>query len=188
MITMKQREEAIARSKPLFARCGIAISDAEYADMEVADFGLSDRYHQGAQIITLINTARVGFKLICLLPGQTLPEHWHTVRPEDPFTDAKEETLRVLLGTMYLYVPGEDTIARGRVPQGSAAHYTCRSERVLDAAHRQETLPPGTKHWMQGGPEGTVVASVSTAATCAYDPFTDPNIVRTTVIKEEPTS
>ena len=184
MINIQQKNKAIERSLPLFEQCGLRISAEEYTNIEIADFGLSDLFRQGAQIITLINTDRIGLKLICLLPGQTLPEHWHTSVLQDPVWDAKEETLRVLYGTLRLYLPGEDTLSNGFVPSGRECYYTCRNENILKSPD-QVTMPPETKHWMQGGEDGTVFASVSTAATCVFDPFSDPEVVRITVMENE---
>ena len=149
--------------------------------MEVADFGLGDYPRQGAQIATYVNTDRVGAKVICLLPGQTLPEHWHTAVGDDP---GKEETLRVLYGALRLYLPGPDTLREGRMPRGKEDCYTCRQE-VLLRATEQITLKPGVKHWLQGGEAGCVVWSISSAARCALDPFTDPHIRRVPEIIED---
>lgn len=59
-----------------------------------------------AEILTFFNTDRISYKIIVLLPGQTLPEHWHPPMGDDP---GKEEIMRVRLGEVYLYVSGEPT-------------------------------------------------------------------------------
>jgi len=158
----------------MLAQAGVNTSDKEWAEMEVGDFGLGNWPLEGAQIVTFVNTAKVGFKVICLLPGQTLPEHWHTGEGTYP---GKEETLRVLAGTLELGLPGESNLPAERIPAGKPASYTCRHT-ILLKAPGQITLQPGTKHWLRGGGDGAVVYSLSTLATCARDPFTDPEVRR----------
>lgn len=165
----------------LFQRAGIRLSQAETDGMEVSDFGLDNWPEEGAQIVTIVGTERVGLKLICLLPGQTLPEHWHSA---DGGELGKEETLRVLTGELLLYLSGGDGPARGFIPGGKQGSYRCRGERMMREGD-QTTLAPDTLHWMQGGQGGCVVMSISSAATCARDPFTDPDVIRFPVIIED---
>jgi D-lyxose ketol-isomerase len=46
----------------------------------------------------------------------------------------------------------------------------------------QHTIPPGTLHWFQAGPEGAVVSEFSTASRDELDEFTDANVARATVV------
>ena len=54
-------------------------------------------------------------------------------------------------------------------------------EIVLDPGE-QHTIPPGTLHWFQAGPEGAVVSEFSTESRDELDIFTDPEIGRATVV------
>jgi D-lyxose ketol-isomerase len=42
----------------------------------------------------------------------------------------------------------------------------------------QYTIPPGTKHWFQAGPDGAIVSEFSTASRDEHDAFTDPDVRR----------
>lgn len=181
MISKHDRHTGQQEAAALFEKAGVALSESEIDEIEVADFGLSDFRVEGAQIATFADTQRVGFKVICLLPNQTLPEHWHTAFGDNP---GKEETIRVLYGTFRLYLPGGDGPHEGFVPHSKQAMYTCRNEIIMRPT-QQQYLPPGTKHWFQAGAEGAVVYSISSQASCPLDPFTDPNIVRVTKICDD---
>jgi D-lyxose ketol-isomerase len=180
MISRKDYDEAKARAARMMREAGVVITDAEVEAMDVADFGLSDFHCEGAAILTFFNTERVAARVLALFPLQTEPEHWHEAVGPDK---GKEETCRIVSGACYFYVPGEDTLSRGFVPKGKDACYTMRHEIVLGPGD-QITLVPGTKHWFQAGPEGTVMFSFSSAARDAADLFTDPDIVRATVVKD----
>jgi D-lyxose ketol-isomerase len=160
---------------------GVKLTDKEAAEMDVADFGLERLNVEGAQIVSFFNTERVSAKVIALFPDQTLPEHWHTAVGDDP---GKEETIRVIDGTVYCYIPGEESVSRGHIPTGKGDYYTVRHEIVMKPGD-QMTLQPGVKHWFQAGGEGAVLYSFSSAARCALDPFTDPDIVRVTKISDQ---
>ena len=178
MITTKQYYEAQKKSGEMIRRSGINITDKEIDKIEAADFGLSHLENEGAQILTFFSTERVSVKVIALFPKQTEPEHWHTTIGLDP---GKEETIRVVEGTVYFYIPGEDTLEYGFIPYGKDKVYTVRHEIVMKPGD-QLTLEPGTKHWFQAGTEGAVMYSFSSAARDALDPFTDTEIVRVTKI------
>lgn len=148
--------------------------------VEVADFGLSRLDIEGAQILTLVATDRIAVKIIVLFPSQTIPEHWHPRVGEDP---GKEETVRVVSGTVRFYIPGDESMREGFVPAGQEDAYTVRHELILKPGD-QITLQPGTKHWFEGGEEGAVMYSFSTVARDVLDGFTDPHIERVTRIQE----
>jgi len=109
-----------------------------------------------------------------------LPEHWHPPVGSDP---GKEETVRVVWGTVYCYVDGPDTLAKGFIPKAKEAVYSLRHELVFKPGD-QFTFAPGKKHWFQGGSEGAVLYSFSSVARDVLDGFTDPNIDRVTKIIE----
>jgi hypothetical protein len=73
MLYEREVREARAECMPLLKKAGVVLSDSEMDAMEVADFGLGDYRSEGSQIATFVSTSRVGMKVICLLPGQTLP-------------------------------------------------------------------------------------------------------------------
>ena len=178
MITKRQQREGREKAARLMREAGVVFQEKELEKLEVADFGLSRLETEGAQIFSLFDTKRLAARVITLFPYQTEPEHWH--EPEDT---GKEETFRVIAGTLLLYVDGEDTLSRGKIPEESRAYYTCRHELVLGPGDTV-TLEPGKKHWFQAGEEPVVFYSMSTTASDARDPFTDPHIVRVTQITE----
>ena len=176
--------EARQKAAEMIQNAGLVVKDEEIAQMDIADFGLSNLYKEGAQILTFFNTDRVSAKVIALFPNQTEPEHWHTAVGEDP---GKEETVRVAWGAVRFYVPGEVNMEKGFIPKGKEQYYTVRHEIIMEAGD-QITLAPGKKHWFQAGDEGVVLYTFSSAARDALDPFTDPFIVRVTeVIDDEQT-
>ncbi len=179
MITRTEAEAARSRAAEMMRQAGILATDREILGMDVADFGLGDLASEGGQMTTLADTSRIAVKVIALFPNQTLPEHWHTSTSEnDP---GKEETLRVVLGRLRLYLPGGGGVEEGFIPKNKERSYTARREVVMLPGD-QITLEPGVKHWFQAGPEGAVLYSYSSHAVDALDPFTDPDIVRVTVI------
>jgi len=95
----------------------------------------------------------------------------------------KEETVRVISGTLYFYIPGENTFKEGFLVKGKEHCYTMRHEIVMRPGD-QITLAPGVKHWFQARDEGVVMYSFSTIARDALDQFTDKDIVRITKIIE----
>jgi len=178
MITRAELQVARARAAEMIRKAGVVAKDEEFAGIQAADFGLSRLATEGAQILTFFATDRISAKAIALFPHQTLPEHWHPPVGDDP---GKEEIIRVAGGTVYFYTPGSDTLKAGKIPDGKAAVYTCRHETVMRPGD-QIVLEPGLKHWLQAGPDGAVVYSFSTCVRDILDGFTDPDIVRETVV------
>ena len=91
--------------------------------------------------------------------------------------------MRVISGTVYFYVPGENNFKEGFIVEGKQDCYTMRNEVVMKPAD-QITLAPGVKHWFQARDEGAVMYSFSTIARDALDGFTDPNIERITKVTD----
>ena len=160
---------------------GIQMTDAEARAIEVVDFGLGCIAAEGVQVFTLFATLRISAKVLVMLPNQTEPEHWHPPVDGDP---GKEETIRVIAGTLNFYIPGKDTLRDGWIPEGKADCYTCRHEIVMKPCD-QLTLAPGTRHWFQAPAGGAVFYSFSTCVRDGLDRFTDPAIVRATKIIED---
>lgn len=180
MITRKEHDAAQKRAADLIRMAGIRISAQEARKIEVVDFGLSRLEKEGVQVLTLVQTERISVKVLALFPFQTEPEHWHPPVGKDP---GKEETIRVIDGTVYFYVDGPDTMRKGFIPKGQEACYTLKHEIILKPSE-QITLEPGKKHWFQALDQGAVMFSFSTIARDVLDQFTDPKIVRTTQISE----
>jgi D-lyxose ketol-isomerase len=180
VITTTELKAAQKRAGAMIREAHIVMTDKEQKNIRAADFGLGHLEKEGAQILTFVETDKIGVKVIVLFPYQTLPEHWHPPVGDDP---GKEETFRMIHGTLYFYIEGKDTMKEGRLPAGKEAYYTARHEIVIKPAD-QITVEPGIKHWLQAGPEGAVVYSFSTCVRDVLDGFTDPHIVRTTKIVE----
>jgi len=178
MITSKELEEAQKRTAEMLKKAGIVITDEEVKKIAAADLGLSHLEKEGAQILTFLETDRVAFKIIALFPNQTMPEHWHPPVGDDP---GKEETIRVISGPLFFFIPGDENIREGFIPEGKEAYYTVRHELVMNPGD-QITVEPGKVHWFQSGIEGAVLYSISSTARDILDRFTDPEIVRETVI------
>jgi len=180
MITRSEFRAAQEQTAAMIRAAGIHLAADEAARIEVADFGLSRLAKEGAQILTLVATERMAAKIIALFPHQTLPEHWHPPVGDDP---GKEETIRAVAGVLRLYLPGAEGVREGFIPEGKDECYTARRERIMRPGD-QQTLAPGTKHWLQAGDQGAVLYSFSTVARDILDQFTDPRIERVTKIQD----
>lgn len=178
---MKRSEvqQARVRAGDMLAKAGIALTEAERANIEVADFGLGDLERTGLQIVTYVNTARVCAKELVLFAGQACPQHRH---PGAAGTPGKEETFRCRAGTVYLYVPGAETADRAVTPPPGA--YDVFHEIVLKPGE-QYTLYPDTWHWFAAGSEGAIVSEFSTTSTDEADIFLDARILREPTIEED---
>jgi D-lyxose ketol-isomerase len=158
VITEQELREAQAYAAERLAAAGIALTDAERAAIEVADFGLSRLREIGLQLLVYANTDRYCAKELVLYPGQTCPEHRH---PPFDGTPGKEETFRCRAGLVHLHVAGEEIMLR---------------------PGEQFTIPPDTLHWFQAGPEGAVVSEFSSTSRDDLDVFTDPAVQRQTIV------
>lgn len=138
----------------MLERAGLAITPAELARIEVADFGLGELERTGLQLLTYVNTDRYCAKELVLYPRQTCPEHRH---PPFDGTPGKEETFRCRRGSVELWVGGEPVVLR---------------------PGEQFTIPPDTLHWFQAGEDGAVVSEFSSTSRDDLDVFTDARIVR----------
>ena len=154
MITREEQQEAQAYSVEQLRATGIELTDAECAEIEVADFGLGRLREIGLQLLVYVNTDRYCAKELVLYPGQTCPEHRH---PPFDGTPGKEETFRCRRGTVELNVEGET---------------------IMLGPGDQYTIPPDTRHWFRAGAEGAVVSEFSSTSRDDLDVFTDPAIRR----------
>jgi D-lyxose ketol-isomerase len=176
VIDERQLREAREYAAEQLAEAGVVLSDEERASIEVADFGLGRLEETGLQLLVYVNTDRYCAKELVLRPRQTCPEHRH---PPFDGTPGKEETFRCRSGLVYLYVEGDPTPDPACTPPAGA--YTVGHEIELGPG-TQHTIPPGTRHWFQAGSDGAVVSEFSTASRDELDLFTDPQIVRATVV------
>ena len=154
MISREEHESAQAYTAKELAAAGIELTDAERAEIEVADFGLGRLREIGLQLLVYVNTDRYCAKELVLYPGQTCPEHRH---PPFDGTPGKEETFRCRRGTVELNVEGET---------------------IMLGPGDQYTIPPDTRHWFKAGAEGAVVSEFSSTSRDDLDVFTDPAIRR----------
>lgn len=174
MALIEEFIETGRRAAAMIRASGIRISDEEERQIVVNDFELGNLAKEGAQLLEWVGTKRVNVRLIVLQPFQTLPEHYHKAAADDP---GKEETLRMVSGTLYLYMQGEENMLYGFVPEGQEQYYTVRHEVVLKSED-QLTLEPGTLHWFQAGSEGAVMYSFTSQARDRLNIFTNPRTTK----------
>ena len=173
MLTKEVYESAAARAAEFLKKAGVAITERERAEIQVAEYGMGDIENLGLELVVYLNTDRCCAKELVLFPGQTCPEHRH---PDAHGEQGKEETFRCRWGEVYLRVEGEETPnPKAAPPEGHEKYMTCKKEIVLKPGE-QYTLMPDTLHWFQAGPEGAVVSEFSTKSRDELDIYTDPRI------------
>ena len=180
MIRKQELQEVCSEALNLIEQAGIYLTEFDKKNLTAADFGLNNIRDEGIEILTLFDTNRMAAKILVLLPFQTEPEHWHPPVGDDP---GKEEVIRAIWGDLTFYIPGVNNMQKGFIVEGKEHCYTMRHEVDLKPGD-QLILPPGTKHWFQAGARGAVMYSFSTKVTDLMDQFTDPNVIRQTVIEE----
>jgi D-lyxose ketol-isomerase len=174
-MTKTEVDKARERALELLGRAGIALTQSESENIEIADVGLNRLECEGLELVTYINTERYCAKELVIFPGQTCPEHRHPAISSEP---GKQETFRCRWGEVWLYVEGEPTLSiRAKIPEIAASYYTVFREIILRPGE-QYTIPPDTLHWFQAGPEGAVVSEFSSRSRDEYDIFTNPHIRR----------
>lgn len=175
MLTPMEVKLAQEKTVSILERNGIALTEEEKKNIEIADFGLGQLEKQGLELITYINNDRYCAKELVLFAGQTCPEHLHPRIGGEP---GKMETFRCRKGNVFLYVEGEPVSRmQANLPQDSEEYYTVFHEIELHPGE-QYTIPPGTLHWFQAGDDGAVVSEFSSTSRDEYDIFTDPRIKR----------
>jgi D-lyxose ketol-isomerase len=144
---MKRSEVLAAReeARQRLAAVGIALTDDEAANIEVADLGLDRLACEGLELVTYVNTDRYCAKELVLFPGQTCPEHRH---PPVQGRAGKQETFRCRRGLVWLYVAGPPVSRiQAKVPEASQNYYTVFHE--IEPA-RYLALVPGRPGWRRG--------------------------------------
>jgi len=175
MLTKSEFENAKNKTLEYFDKAGIAVSETEKANIEVADFGLNRLDEIGLEILVYVNTERCCAKELVLFPHQICPEHRH---PDINGIQGKEETFRCRYGKVLLYVEGEPSESKSAVlPKDKENSFTVKHEIILNPGD-QYTLKPGILHWFQGGSTGAVVSEFSTRSSDEFDVFTDTEIKR----------
>jgi D-lyxose ketol-isomerase len=181
MLDKKEFEAAQSEALTYFEKACIVLTEEEKKAIEIADFGLSDLYRIGLEVLVYVNTTKVCAKELIMFPGQTCPEHIH---PTKNGVSGKEETFRCRWGKVYLYVSGEKNCTpKIEGLDGHTEYLTVAHEIVLNPGE-QYTLLPDTWHWFRAGEEGAIVSEFSTTSTDGQDVFTDPRINRFTKITE----
>lgn len=140
------------KAAELIRKSGFPVTEAEWQNLAVNDFGLGRLREEGFAFIDILRSPRIRITLLVLLPNQTLPQHLHPAYENEP---GKEETLRVIYGSTKVYTKGEQSNPAMRIPSGKDPYYTARQEVALTAG-QQYTVPPTIEHWFQAGPEGSV--------------------------------
>jgi len=156
--------------KDLINRSGLVLSESEWAQLAINDFGLGDIFREGFAFVDILRTQRIRITVLVLLPNQTLPQHVHP--PYDGET-GKEETLRVMAGHTRVFIEGEEA-DNVNLPLGKEQYYTALKEIPLDAGE-QYTVEPGIKHWFQAGPDGSVNMTYQNRVDETQNIFDDPN-------------
>ena len=144
-------QKCLEEAKTLLIRSGFPVSDEEITQLAVNYFGLGYLRKEGFAFIDILRSPRLRITVLILLPNQTLPQHVH---PSYETESGKEETLRVVYGQTKVYVAGAQT-PDVVIPEGKGQYYTAKEEIALSAS-QQYSVQPGTEHWFQGGPEGSV--------------------------------
>ncbi|MBW8034567.1 MAG: hypothetical protein FVQ79_02570 [Planctomycetes bacterium] len=145
-------------------------------DFWAVDFGLDNFTEVGMAGILWINNKEHNYMghEIFLLPGQMIPEHWHM-----PTTDvgAKLEAWQLRYGSVTLYSEGTPTPGGDeRIPPIHRDIAVARTEKKLQPGEVGKLAAAEEKHWMLGGPEGTIVTEYATYHDNDGLRFTHPDI------------
>lgn len=85
---------------------------------------------------------------------------------------------------MCLYTRGKRTPnPKAIIPNKERGFFECWHEYIMVPGNSY-TFPPKIPHWFQGGPKGSVIWSISTKVLDLFDEFTNPLIIRETIIKD----
>ncbi|MGA2362578.1 MAG: D-lyxose/D-mannose family sugar isomerase [Candidatus Aminicenantales bacterium] len=162
--------EAKRQAADLIRKSGFPLTEEEWQELQIDDFGLGHLFEEGFAFIDILRSPQLRVTILVLLPGQTLPQHLHPAYDQEP---GKEETLRVLYGSTNVYIEGEPSNPRIHIPSGKTPHYTARQEIALTIG-RHFTIPPMKEHWFQGGPQGSVNICFQNRVDETHNVFFDP--------------
>ncbi len=162
----------------LLRRFGYPFTEDLRKTMAVTDFGLGRFLEVGLGMNIWINDKRNNFASldIFLLPGQTIPEHWHVAVPAENIA-AKMEVWHVRYGSSFVY--GEGTpVAKpaAKIYENEKPFLTVMHETVLQVGQVAGIARPLEKHWQQAGPAGAIITETATYHSGAAVRFTNPQI------------
>ena len=173
MLTTKERDAARERAAWLLREAGIALTPSETAEIEVADFGLSQLDQTGLQVVSYVNTDRVCAKELVLFPCSSAPST--AIRRSTAAQARRRPSAAAKAGSTSTPTGSRRVSPAARTPPDGV--FTVWHETVLDPGD-QLTVLPNTLHWFQAGEEGAIVSEFSTHSTDERDIFTDPRIQR----------
>lgn len=174
MLSEQKQREIRQKAILLFEKAGIPLTEKEKREqLVIVDFG-QDFWELGIVMMTTINAPRYCGRYILFFPGQSCAQHWH---PDIDGKPGKEETFRVLWGTVYAYGEGENAgEIRAKIPAGHDAYYNHRRESVLQPGD-QMTVRLHERHWFQAGPDGAIAYETGSPARDEYDLNDDPTLI-----------
>jgi D-lyxose ketol-isomerase len=158
------------------AEKGYPVSENLRKNLFVSDFGLGRFTEAGLAAILWHNDPKnlYGALDAFLLPGQTIPEHWHEKTKDAP---CKMESWHVRWGSAYAYGEGAPTakIQAKLYPQ-EAPYLNVKRETVLRVGDVAGIGKPLEKHWMQAGPDGVIFTEYYTYHAGDGVKFTNPKV------------
>lgn len=160
----------------LLRQAGYPVNDAIAGKLWISDLGLGNFAETGFGAIVWWGDEAHNFSGLdaFLLPGQTIPEHWHVAIRDLP---AKMEAWLVRYGEVYAYGEGEPTPAmKASLSPAAAAQVTARRERILAVGDIAGLSRPLERHWMQAGPQGAIITEFCTFHAGEAVRFTDAKI------------
>lgn len=125
------------------------------------DFGLGDFANTGMGGIFWLNREEYSYFShdIYLLPGQMIPEHKHVKTAYQP----KMESWHVRYGSAYNWSEGEETIPAISAPaESQKSTVNCKHCELLQVGDIRHLGEVETWHFLQGGPNGTIVTESAT--------------------------
>ncbi|MDO4575045.1 MAG: hypothetical protein Q4D98_07515 [Planctomycetia bacterium] len=126
------------------------------AEFWAVDFGLGDFANVGMAGIIWVNVEKYSYfgHDIYLLPGQMIPEHHH-IKTAFP---CKMESWQVRYGSVYNWSEGEPTVPPISKPAESQKDIVhCKHCELLNVGDVSHLEVEESWHFLQGGPEGTIV-------------------------------
>ena len=156
------QEAAKSAYLDLLRQAGYPATNAIAGKLWVSDLGLGRFAETGFGAIVWWGDDEHNFSGLdaFLLPGQTIPEHWHVAIRNIP---AKMEAWLVRYGEVYAHGEGEPTSAiKAKLSPAAAAQVTAKRERVLGVGDIAGLSRPLEKHWMQAGPQGAIFTEFCT--------------------------
>ena len=157
---------------------GYPVNENIEKNLFVSDMGLGKFLEVGLGAAVLVNEQKWNYACleVFLLPGQTIPEHWH-VPLESEGIGPKMESWIVRYGSTYAYGAGEPTQGMvAKIPPCQTEFVSVRHEVPLRPGEVTGVGEPGEKHWQQAGPDGVILSEIATYHAGAAVRFSDPKI------------